>query len=263
MNNFIKSKSNENIKYTSKLLSSAKFRRENRQFVIEGLRLCNDALKSGVKIRKVFYTDRIYKKSYETIDKITAVCGQAFVTDEKIMKIISDTDCPQGIVCICDFIDCDLNLKDHKNRIIILDNIQNPSNLGSIIRTCDALNFDGAVISENSCDIYNPKALRGSMGSVFRTKFLIKNLEEIIPELDKKGIMTVAMTIEDGSLDIRTLGGTQNIALVIGNEGNGIRDEIKNICTCKSKIPISGGTDSLNAAVAAGIAMWEVTRTRE
>ncbi len=263
MNNFIKGKSNENIKYISKLLSSAKFRRENRQFVIEGLRLCSDALKSAVKIRKVFYTDKIYKKSYEIIDKIIADCGQAFITDEKIMKIISDTDSPQGIVCICDFIDCDFSLKNDKNRIIILDNIQNPSNLGSIIRTCDALNFDGAVISENSCDIYNPKTLRGSMGSVFRTKFLIKDLEQIIPELNKKGVVTAAMTLEEGSLDIRSLEGKQSIALVIGNEGNGIRDEIKNVCTCRSKIPISSGTDSLNAAVAAGIAMWEVTRTKE
>lgn len=261
MANFITSRNNENIKYITKLLNSSKFRKENHQFVIEGLRLCYDALRSNVNIQKVFYTEEIYNKFTDLMNKIIKFANSVFVVNEKIMKIISDTDCPQGIVCVCEFIDHDLHLDANKNRIVILDNIQNPSNLGAIIRTCDALGFDGVVISKDSCDIYNPKTLRASMGSIFRTKVLLaEDIKDVVIYLKKNGVYAVAMAAENDSIDIRSMNNLDNIALVIGNEGNGIREEIKEVCSCKGKIPINSDVDSLNAAVAAGIAMWEVTR---
>ena len=259
--NFITGKNNENIKYVCKLLNSSKFRKENRKFVIEGLRLCSDALKNNIKIEKIFYTITAYNKSAKLINELIKVATQSFVVDEKIMKNISDTESPQGILCECDFIDYDLNLKTDKNKIILLDNIQNPSNLGAIIRTCDALGLDGVIVSKDSCDIYNPKVLRGSMGSIFRTQILIvDNLKETLINFNKRGLSTIAMVVEDGSIDIRNFKNYDNIALVIGNEGNGIKKEIKDICKYRGKIPIKIGVDSLNAAVAAGIAMWEVMR---
>ena len=228
------------------------------------MRLCTDALESGVKINKVFYTSRFYKNFSNEIEKILKFSKKTFIVEEKIIELISDTKNPQGIVCICEFFKNYFNISKETKKILILDSIQNPSNLGALIRTCDALKFDGVVISETSCDIYNPKVLRGSMGSIFRTKiFVAKRLKETIMEFNKNGISTVAMVVNKNSMDIRELKTLKRLALVIGNEGNGISDDIIKTCTNSAFIPINEKTESLNASVAAGIAMWEISKIKD
>ncbi len=257
----ITSKSNENIKYAIKLLSSSKSRKENCEFIIEGLRLAREAVKNGIKINLTFYSEDFYKNFKKEADEILKFSKKSFLVGTNIIKSISDTKTPQGMVCICEFIDNSLHLDKNINKVLVLDNIQNPSNLGAIIRICDALGFDGVIISKNSCDIYNPKVIRGSMGSVFKTKILISDdLESNIFNLNNNGVSTLAMVVERGAEDIRSFRNLKNVALVIGNEGNGIRDEIIKICKYKAFIPIKENVNSLNASVAAGIAMWEISR---
>lgn len=261
MPTWISSKNNENIKYVTKLFNSSKFRKEHNEFPIEGLRLCLDASKSNVKIKKTFYTEKFYNNFLKSLQDILKLSEESFVVDEKIMKYMSDTLAPQGIICVCEFHNTTLDLKRDLNKILVLDNIQNPSNLGAMIRLCDALNFDGLIISKDSCDIYNPKAIRGSMGSIFRTKVLIShNLETDIIRLHKIGIITLAMVVERGSMDIREFTNLKRLALVIGNEGNGIRDSIIKACKYKTFISINKEVNSLNASTAAAIAMWEISR---
>lgn len=261
----IKSKNNENIKYILKLLNSSKFRRQNKEFIIEGLRICMDAVKSNVKIKKVFYTDKFYYKFGMDIKAILDSCIESYVIEEDIINKISNTDSSQGIICLCDMRDKSYSMEAIKqsNTVVVLENIQNPSNLGAIIRTCDALNIEGIIISKGSCDIYNQKVLRGSMGSIFRSKILIsEDIPGIISELNSYEFLTVAMLAEDGAVDIKSLPENRKIAIVIGNEGNGITNKTKLNCTSSALIPINKDVDSLNAAVASGIAIWELTRKR-
>lgn len=261
LSDLITSKNNENIKYASKLISSSKFRDENQQFVIEGVRLCTDAIKSGVKIVKAFFTQRFCDKYDDLFNILFKSSDFIYIVDEKIIKIISDTKCSQGIVCICEMFKRRCKINNVQSKLVLLDDIQNPSNMGAIIRTCDALNMDGIIASKNSCDIYNPKVLRGSMGSVFRINFEISdNIKDVISTLNKNGFITIAMTLESDSIDIRNVKFSEKCAVVIGNEGNGIHDEIQNMCLHKVTIPINNCVDSLNASVATGIVMWEMTK---
>ncbi len=259
--NSITSKTNENIKHTIKLFNSSKARRENSEFPIEGLRLCSDAVKSSFKINKTFYTKEFYYNFKNQTEEILSLSDESYIVDEKIMNYMADTQTPQGIICICEFNDTILKLDRSISRVLVLDNIQNPSNLGAMMRICDALNFDGMVISKDSCDIYNPKAIRGSMGSIFRTKVLIsENLEATIIYLNEIGMATLGMVVERDSMDIKKFGNLERVALVIGNEGNGIRDNVIKACKYKAFIPINKRVNSLNASVAAAIAMWEISR---
>ncbi len=223
--------------------------------------MCLDAVKSGVKIDKIFYTEEFLNKFSGKVIDILEFSDENFVVSKDVMKSISDTKSPQGILCICNFSEKRLNLEDELKRVILLDRIQNPSNLGAIIRTCNALGFDGIIISKDSCDIYNPKTLKSSMGSLFRVKILISNdLERTVYDLNKKGICSIAMVAERRAKKITEFKNLERIALVIGNEGNGISDKVKEACMYCSFIPMDEDSDSLNAAVASGIAMWEISK---
>lgn len=261
----ITSKNNENIKYISKLLNSSKFRNQQREFIIEGLRICIEAVKSGVKIKKAFYTYEFYNKFDREIKVVLDNCKELYIVNKEITNKISDTESPQGIICICNAKDELYSIESVKENstVVVLENIQNPSNLGAIIRTCDAFNIESVIVSKGSCDIYNPKVLRGSMGSIFRSRIVVSDdIHRTICELNSHEFLTVAMVAEDGAVNIKYLPGNRKIAIVIGNEGSGISQSTKLSCTSNVLIPINKNVDSLNAAVASGIAIWELTRKR-
>lgn len=262
MNDKISSKSNANIKYTKKLLSSASFRKKEESFVLEGVRLCADALKSGVKIKTVFFTRKIKEKFSEIINFLTEKSENAFETTEEIIALISDTDTPQGIVCVCETPLASEKNGEYSDKLVMLENIQNPSNLGSIFRTCDALGVRNLIISGDSCDVYNPKVLRGSMGAVFRLNINIcEDFRGFISELTKSGYKVYATV---PSNEAKTLGGEDlfsgKCAVVFGNEGNGVTRETIDLCAEKLTIPMTKNAESLNVAVAAGIVIWELMK---
>lgn len=262
MNDKISSKTNANIKYAKKLLNSAAFRKKEKSFLIEGVRLCSDALKSGVKFKTVFFTEKCREKFPEIINSLLDKSEDSFEANEDIIKLISDTDTPQGVVCICAAqAQSEINPK-YSDKLVMLENIQNPSNLGSILRTCDALGIEDVIISGDSCDIYNPKVLRGAMGATFRLNIKIcEDFKAFIPECIKSGYKVYATV---PSSDAKTLGGDSLLggkcAVVFGNEGNGVTPEIINLCTEKLTIPMTGNAESLNVSVASGIVIWELTK---
>ena len=262
MNDKISSKNNANIKYAKKLLSLASFRKKEKSFVLEGVRLCADALKSGVKIKTVFFTRKIKEKFSEIINSLIDKAENSFETTEETIALISDTDTPQGVVCVCETLSILEKNGEYSDKLVMLENIQNPSNLGSIFRTCDALGVKDVIISGDSCDIYNPKVLRGSMGATFRLNIMVcGNFGECISELIKSGYKVYATV---PSSDAKTLG-TGNLfagkcAVVFGNEGNGVTSETIDLCTEKLTIPMTKNAESLNVSVAAGIVIWELTR---
>lgn len=262
MNYKISSKANSTVKYAKKLLTSSSFRKKEKLFLLEGIRLCDEALKSGIKFNTVFFTEKIEKKFPKTINSLIEKSRIFFETTEEIIALISDTDTPQGVVCICEMTSAQEIDRKYSNKLIMIENIQNPSNLGSIFRTCDALGIKDVIISGDSCDIYNPKVLRGSMGAAFRLNIKVcDNFRGFVSELISSGYKVYATV---PSSDAEILGEnslfSKKCAVIFGNEGNGVTPETIDLCTKKLTIPMIKNAESLNVSVAAGIIIWELTR---
>lgn len=262
MNDKISSKANANIKYAKKLLSSSSFRKKERAFLLEGVRLCDDALKSGVKFKTVFFTEKSKEKFPRIINSLIDEAENSFATAEDIIKLISDTDTPQGVVCICEKLSSNGGSREYSDKLVMLENVQNPSNLGSIFRTCDALGIKDVIISGDSCDIYNPKVLRGGMGSTFRLNINIcEDFRDCISELVTSGYKVYVTVPSD---DAKALGKDnlfgEKCAVVFGNEGNGVTPKTIDLCTDKLTIPMTENAESLNVSVAAGIVIWELIK---
>ncbi len=260
----ITSRENPNVKDVIKIVKDKKYRDKYESFIVEGIRLCNEVIENNIGVKKVFYTQRAYEKFEDEIDKLINMSSEkSYCVSEEIMSYMSDTNTPQGIICVCKCID-----KFHKidkiekyRNIIALENIQNPSNLGTILRTCDAMGADAVVITEETCDVYNPKVVRGSMGSIFHLPIIIiKKSEDALKILNEHGFSTYAMVLDKSASLICDINALDNKkALFIGNEGNGLLASTIENCSGKITIPMKGKSESLNAAVAASIAIWEIT----
>lgn len=261
--NMITSRDNPNIKEIIKLQKSAKQRRDAGLFTVEGVRLCRDAALSGAKINKLVYTKQAMEKYSDDFKLISdSGCEKIEVSGDIFLKI-SDTKSPQGLLCVISMLDKSILVDKIENtgRYVALENISDPSNLGTILRTAEALGLDGIILSEDCCDVYSPKVARGSMGAVFRMKFCIaENFTEFISELTKKGIKTYAATPRD-AVSVTELDLKSGMVL-IGNEGAGLTDETISACSQRIKIPMGGRAESLNASAAAAILMWELIRSK-
>lgn len=255
----ITAKNNPKIKEIKALLSSSKDRKNNGLFVLEGVRLCCDAVKSGCEITSVFCTENCAEKYADSINELKKACSDFYFVSEDVLKSISDTVTPQGVVCTVKM--CSNNFEyESGRRYIALDTIQNPDNLGAISRTAEAFGIDGMVIC-GGCDIYNPKALRASMGALFRLPVKVcKNLEDEIALCKSVGIMSFATVPDRDAEDITKTDFGKGALCVIGNEGNGVSKEIIDACDKKITIKMQGRAESLNAAAAASITMWELVK---
>lgn len=252
---------NDKIKFATKLNKFKKHRHNAQQFVIEGVKICKEALKKGM-IKQVFYTERFLKNNFDLINDLLNVTKECFEITSEIEKIISDTQTPQGIFAICNFFDKPKNFCKMElcRKIVVLENLQNPLNLGAIIRTCDALGIDKLVISDGSCDIYNPKTVRACMGSLFNLNILkVKDTNKFVQSLHKIGFTTYAMVLDDDAEMLSDIEFSPKSALIFGSEGNGLSEKLCSNCTKKLKIPMKSLVDSFNVGVAAGIAIWELT----
>lgn len=174
---------------------------------------------------------------------------------------MSDTESAQGIFAQCSKLDKFLSPDTIEDNgiYLALSDLQDPGNIGTIIRTAEAIGIKGLLLSENCCDIYNPKVVRATMGSVFRVPFLISdNFCRDLRKFSDKGIVSYATVLDDEAKSItQVCFGGSGIA-VIGNEGNGLSPEVVSCCDEKITIKMRGNTESLNAAMAAGIIMWQM-----
>lgn len=255
----ITAKNNPKIKEIKCLLTSSKERKNSRLFVLEGVRLCCDAVKSGCEITSVFCTETCSEKYADSIAELKNACKDFYFVSEDVLKSISDTVTPQGVVCTVKMLINEFEYESGK-RYIALDTIQNPDNLGAISRTAEAFGIDGMVIC-GGCDIYNPKALRASMGALFRLPVKVcKNLKGEIKLCKNVGIKSFATVPDRDAEDITKTDFSKGALCVIGNEGNGVSKEVIDICDKKITIKMQGRAESLNAAAAASITMWELVK---
>ncbi len=260
MSNFvITAKTNPKIKEVKALLTSSRERKTQSLFVLEGVRLCLDALVSGAKVKSVFCTEDCALKYTDEINRLRESCEDFYTVSVDVLKSISDTVTPQGVVCTVKMSGNGFCYEGGK-KYIALDTIQNPDNLGAISRTAEALGVDGIVIF-GGCDIYNPKALRASMGSLLRLPVkLCESLENEIKECKKRGIMTYATVPDRNAQSITDVDFSAGAICVIGNEGNGVSKGIIEKCDGRVTVRMQGRAESLNAAAAASIVMWELVK---
>lgn len=257
--NVITARGNPKIKELKELTNKASARREACLFVCDGVRLCRDAVKSGIKISSVFVTEKCRDKYFDDVEDVLNSARNVYFVSEEVMHFVSDTVSPQGIICTAEM-KMDGFKPQMGKKYIALDCVQNPDNLGAVIRTAEALGIDGIIIS-GGCDIYNPKALRASMGSVFRMPVVLTDsLSEKIKEYNEIGIPTYASVVSGTATDIIKTDFSQGALVVIGNEGNGVSEEVQNACSGKITIVMKGRAESLNAAQASSIIMWEMTK---
>ncbi|MBQ9530567.1 MAG: RNA methyltransferase [Eubacterium sp.] len=253
----ITSKTNDIIKDTKRLMTSSKARAQKGAFVLEGARLCFDVLNSVYKVETLFITEKIFERYPLEISALIDKSDKAYMISDEVSKKLSDTENPQGIFAVCSF-----NKKSklpESKKIIALDNVQDPSNVGAIIRTAEALGIED-IIAFNCCDIYNPKTLRASMGSVLRENiYLSDNLEKTLEKF--KGEYMIYSSVPSSSAEkITNIDFSKPSICVIGNEANGVEENIKSVSDKLITIPMLGNAESLNASVAASIIMWEMLR---
>lgn len=263
MKNIITSIDNDKIKLYQKLMTSKKARSENNMFAVEGARITEDALDENLQIHAVFITDNAKMRYDYVSDKIYRQLPSncIYEINDSIARKISDTKSPQGIFAIVKKLDKVFNTDKiiNNGRYIILNNLQDPGNIGTIIRTADAVGIDGVIMTEDCCELYNSKLVRSTMGSMFRINCWDEcNIDDVLNIFKDKGINTFAAVIDEDALSLTECDFLNGGAVVIGNEGSGLPKEISNKCNTKLTIKMQGNIDSLNAAMATGIIIWEM-----
>lgn len=242
----ITSKSNNLIKKTKKLLKK-KYR--DHSYLIEGWHLFEEAKKAGVEFLNIFVLE-------EFADRVSQFSNVTFVTPE-VLKELTDSKTPQGI--IAEVVMPSLPLADLKaGRYLVLEDVQDPGNVGTMIRTADAAGLDGVLISEKSADIYNQKTLRSMQGSHFHLPIWRTDVYAACQQLQDLKVPLIATTLSKDSVDYKTVEAQAHFALVMGNEGNGISEQMTNQADILAHITMPGQAESLNVAVATGIVLFQL-----
>lgn len=235
----ISSPSNARIKEIMKLKQN-KYRKQMKQFIVEGDHLVEEALKYG-------YVDLIIKSPEYHFE-----CDQEIIeVSDAVLEKLSFVKTPQPIMAVCHYKEQKL---EEGNRYLLLDGLQDPGNIGTLIRTALAFSYTQIIFSDSTVDLYNDKLIRASQGAIFRANVIQTNLKDIIIDLQKNGVKVVGTALYN-SVDINQCEKTKKMAIVLGNEGNGMSKEIMAMTDQNVIIPISD-IESLNVGVAGGIAMF-------
>lgn len=255
----ITSKDNERVKYTKSLLKSKK-RGQEKRFIIEGYRIVKQAMQCSATIDYIVYNDEFLNKDEhkEFIQGLELEGYKMYKTTNKLFKEMCDTEKSQGIIAVVGYKEHSLedSLKEETDFIVVLDRIQDPGNMGTIIRTADAAGAQSIILLKGCVDVYNPKVIRSTMGSIFDMN-IVNCVDEDLDIIKNRGFNIVSSYLNTDNY-YNSVDYGDKVALVIGNEGNGIKAEIIDKSDILVKIPIYGKAESLNAAMASGILMYEI-----
>ncbi len=261
----ITARENAALKQYRKLARSRKERTRSGMFVLEGFRLVSDALKNGAVLTQLLWTEDGLSRWQEEGIPIPAEGVRCALLSDALAAELSQTEHSQGVYAVCQMPPAPTlsALIRPGGSYAVLHQLQDPGNAGMILRTADALGLDGVIYSA-SCDIYSPKVARATMGSLFRVPLCC--VPEITPVLETcaaAGVETCAAVVSGQAELVGQCAFQKGTAVVIGNEGNGLPDEVSAACDRRVTIPMHGAIESLNAAMAAGIILWEVQRTAQ
>lgn len=260
----ITSPGNARIKAVVQLKQKAKARREMKAFLVEGIKLFLEA--PVERIREVYISESFSCPDKEAHGAVWDKLGRMHfeTVSEAVFEKISDTCTPQGILCVMEAYHYTLPdlLRPEKPLLLLLENIQDPGNLGTMIRTGEGAGIDGVILSGDTVDPGNPKTVRATMGSIYRVPFLCtENLPDTIRELKDSGIRIYAAHLQ-GTVNYDACDYRGGSAFLIGNEAKGLRRESAALADQYMKIPMAGKVESLNAGIAAALLMYEAARQR-
>ena len=267
--NRITSRQNPLIRRAAALVRDGQERRKERRFLCEGARLCRDAVLSGLEIETCFYTEQAERKYGEYLAPILAACPEHYEIEEHVADLLSSTKASQGVYCVCRIppqLGQPLSGAElSQSNLLVLENLQDPGNLGTVLRTAEALGVEEIVLLGQCADVLSPKVLRASMGAVFRGKLLLEaDAEKLCKLLKSRGYLLHAAVPDRAAKEITAVDFTTGShAVFIGNEGNGLTDQAIALCHDRVTIPMGGRAESLNASAAATILLWEIQRSAE
>lgn len=265
----ISSTTNSKVKRLVALVQKAKMRREEQLFVVEGIRMFREAPMQW--IREVYVSESFLQKCDSSSDperKELLKKHHYEVFSEEVFQKVSDTQTPQGVLCVLsmphyELTDCVGRWMENPHKapvLLLLEDLQDPGNLGTILRASEGAGVNGVIMTRQTVDIFNPKVIRATMGSIYRVPFfIVEDLGGTIDFLREKGISVYAAHLDD-SMDYDEPDYTKPTAFLVGNEGNGLRRGTAERATQYIKIPMAGQVESLNAAAAAVILMYEAAR---
>jgi TrmH family RNA methyltransferase len=254
----ITSTANEKVKYVRSLHRRPVRHRENR-FIIEGLRLAEDMSKAGQEPVFVFHTEDFSARprGQALLDALRVSAGEVLGVSDEVMRAMADTTTPQGILAVLPF----PQLTSYASPLIlVLDNLRDPGNLGAILRSAEAAGVGKVITIKGTVDVFSPKVVRGAMGAHFRLPILHdRRWEEIAGELEERQVL---LADPEGGLSYYQVDWTQPSALIVGGEAHGLGREARRLEAKTVTIPMQGGTESLNVAVATSIILFEAARQK-
>lgn len=248
----ITSRTNPLCTHLRKLGSSASYRRQHGEFLCDSPKLLEEALLHGGDLHTVVCTEGA------ALPPIPAGVRLVQIPTD-VMKSVSPAETPQGVLCVCGMPQQALPSELTGRRYMVLDGVQDPGNVGTILRTADAFDADGLLLVNACADLYNPKTVRATMGAVFRRPVWQCRAEELHALLQRSGLPLYGAALRKDTVDARSVDYTR-CAIAVGSEGKGLSAEVLDICDKTVLIPMSERCESLNAAVAAAVLLWEAAR---
>ena len=244
----ITSRQNPFLKQIGKLNNAKSERRKAGVFPGEGPKLLEEAIKAGVEITATV--------SAEGVSVPTIPGARQIEVPREVLESLCDTKTPQGVLFLCRLPETKAPEKLEGSRYLVLDGVQDPGNVGTILRTADAYEADGMILLEGCADLYNPKTVRASMGAIFRCPAWSCTLPELREQLTESGLPLLGAALRDDTVDVRKAD-LSRAAMLVGSEGRGLTDAALTACDLTVRIPMSERCESLNAAVAAATLLWE------
>ncbi|WP_455720400.1 TrmH family RNA methyltransferase [Agathobacter sp.] len=257
----ITSAANKNVKNVQVLLGKSKERKKQGVFVVEGPKMSFEAPYEWVE---AVYMSETFSKEDRYLQEKKQFADKTEIVADNVFKAMSDTQTPQGVIAVVKMphYDIDELLDAERTHLLILESIQDPGNLGTMIRTGEGAGVTGIIMNRTTVDIFNPKTVRSTMGSLYRVPFYIADdLAETIDYVKSKGVSLYAAHLK-GKCSYDRPDYTPACGFMIGNEGNGLSDEIADMADTYIRIPMEGQVESLNAAISATLLMYECNRQR-
>lgn len=248
----IQSTKNPLIKETKKL-QQKKFRQQTQTYLLEGFHLIQEAKLANVILKEVFINQRGLNEWSEWIEENLI---EYYLVSDEVLKTLASQPTPQGMIAVAEMPQEDRIA--YSGAWLLLDNVQDPGNVGTMIRTADAAGFSGVILGQGSADLYNPKTLRSTQGSLYHLSVRTGDLTEIISQFQQVGNLVLGTALDKEAKDYLSVEKMSDFALVMGNEGQGMSSELLTMTDLNLYIPIKGHAESLNVAIAAGILMFHL-----
>lgn len=250
---------NKTVRNFAHLNRSRSFREKSGMFAMEGSRLILDALDSGVRPAALLLTEKA-QAQFGAVLREKAPQTRMLLISDALAAEISDTEHAQGVFAIAEMLPASAELPKAGSRCMLLHCLQDPSNLGAILRTAEALGTDGLYLYQ-CCDLYNPKTVRSSMGALFRVPLCrIADTDSFFAHCKEQALPTCAAVVDRDASLLGSFDFAGGAVVLIGNEGSGLPQEVSDACDVKLTIPMSPASNSLNAAMAAGLFLWEMAK---